>query len=104
VSGRRGGPIREEDGVGELEEGVAPAAEASVERTAEGAKSIGRFHDAPIMRSPMTLCTPYLPKDKGVKMQQPVEKVAIWLVSRSKANPTLPNQGQNTAGKGSLSP
>jgi hypothetical protein len=26
--------------------------EAFVERAAEGAKSIGRFHDAPIMRSP----------------------------------------------------
>ena len=37
MSRRRDGSIRGEDGVGELEEGVAPAAEASVERTAEGA-------------------------------------------------------------------
>jgi hypothetical protein len=52
VGGGRAGAVRGEDGVGELEEGVAPAAEAFVERAAEGAKSIGRFHDVPIMRSP----------------------------------------------------
>jgi hypothetical protein len=50
VDGRRGGSVRTEDGVGELEEGVGPAVEAFVERAAEVAKSIGRFHDAPIMR------------------------------------------------------
>jgi hypothetical protein len=33
---------------------------------------------------------PQLPEN-----QQPVEKVAIWLVGRSKTNPTPPNQ--NTA-------
>jgi hypothetical protein len=52
VSGGRGGTVCGEDGVRELEEGVFPAVEAFVERAAEGAKSIGRFHDAPIMRSP----------------------------------------------------
>jgi hypothetical protein len=52
VSRRRNGAIRGEDGVGELEEGVSPAVEAFVERAAEGAKSIERFHDAPIMHSP----------------------------------------------------
>jgi hypothetical protein len=54
VNGRRDA-IRGEEGVGELEEGVAPAVEAFVERATEGAKSIGRFHDAPIMRSPTVL-------------------------------------------------
>ena len=50
MDGRRGGSVRAEDGVCEFEEGVAPAVEAFVERAAEVAKSIGRFHDAPIMR------------------------------------------------------
>ena len=50
VDGRRGGSVRAEYGVGELEEGVCPAVEAFVERAAEGEKSIGRFHDTPIMR------------------------------------------------------
>jgi len=52
VGGGRGGAVRGEDGVGELEEGICPAVEAFVERAAEGAKSIGRFHDVPIMRLP----------------------------------------------------
>jgi hypothetical protein len=51
VNGRRDGAIRAEDGVGEFEESIVPAVEAFVERVAEGAKSIGRFHDAPIMHS-----------------------------------------------------
>src|SRR5215210_3704112 len=58
VNGRRGG-IRGEEGVGELEEGVGPAVEASVERAAEGAESIRRFHDVPIMHSPSASRTPY---------------------------------------------
>ena len=49
VGGRRGGAVSGEDGVGELEEGVGSAMEASVERAAEGTKSIGRFHGVPIM-------------------------------------------------------
>ncbi|MDP8951870.1 MAG: hypothetical protein M3N18_06485, partial [Actinomycetota bacterium] len=52
VGGGRGGAVRGEDGVCELEEGVFPAVEAFVERAAEGAESIGGFHDVPIMRSP----------------------------------------------------
>jgi hypothetical protein len=60
MSGRRNGTVRTEDGVGEFEEGVASAAEAFVERAAEGLESIGRFHDAPIMHSPRALRTPYL--------------------------------------------
>jgi hypothetical protein len=52
VGGGRGGTVCDEDGVCELEEGVSPAVEAFVERAAEGTKSIGRFHDVPIMRSP----------------------------------------------------
>jgi hypothetical protein len=52
VNGRRDGRVCGEDGVSELEEGVAPTAEAFVERAAEADKSIVRFHDAPIMRSP----------------------------------------------------
>ncbi len=55
VGGRRDGAIRVQDGVGELEEGVASAVEASVERVAEGVESIGRFHDATIMHPPKTL-------------------------------------------------
>ncbi len=61
MSRRRGGAVRGEDGVGEFEEGVAPAVETSVERMAEGLESIGRFHDATIMHSPTTFRTPYLP-------------------------------------------
>jgi hypothetical protein len=55
VDGRRSGSVRAEDGVGELEEGVAPGVKAFVEREAEVAESIGRFHDEPIMRSPRVL-------------------------------------------------
>jgi hypothetical protein len=51
VGGGRGAAVRSKDSVGELEEGVSPAVEAFVERAAESAKSIGRFHDAPIMHS-----------------------------------------------------
>jgi hypothetical protein len=53
VDGRRSGSVRAEDGVGKLEEGVAPSVEAFVERAAEGAKCIGRrFHNVPIMNPP----------------------------------------------------
>jgi len=61
VSGGRDGGLRGEDGVGELEEGVGSAVEAFVERAAEDVQSGGRFHDAPIMRSPTAFRTPYLP-------------------------------------------
>jgi hypothetical protein len=46
VNGRRDG-VRSEEGVGEFEESVAPAVEASVERVAEAVESIGRFHEYP---------------------------------------------------------
>jgi hypothetical protein len=52
VDGRRSGSVRAEDGVGKLEEGVASAVEAFVERATEGANSIGRFHGVPIMHPP----------------------------------------------------
>jgi hypothetical protein len=52
VSRRRGSAVRGEDGIGELEESVFPAVKAFVKRAAEGAKSIVRFHDAPIMHPP----------------------------------------------------
>jgi hypothetical protein len=52
VGGGRGGAIRAQDGVGELEEGVFSAVEALVERAAEGTKSIGRFHGVTIMHPP----------------------------------------------------
>jgi hypothetical protein len=52
VGRRRGGAIRGQDGIGKLEEGISPAAEAFVERAAEGAKSIGRFYGVPIMHPP----------------------------------------------------
>ena len=57
VNGRREGCIRGEDGVGELEESVAPGVEAFVEGVAEAEQSVGRFHDAHIMHSPTTLRT-----------------------------------------------
>jgi hypothetical protein len=58
VDRRRGGSVSTEDGVGELEEGVASAVEAFVEGVAEAVQSIGRFHDAPIMHSPRASRTP----------------------------------------------
>ena len=49
VNGRRDGVVSGEDGVGELEKGIGPVAEAFVvERVAEGvqgAESIGWFHE-----------------------------------------------------------
>ncbi len=54
----RGGSVSTEDGVGELEEGVASAVEAFVEGVAEAVQSIGRYHDAPIMHSPRASRTP----------------------------------------------
>jgi len=65
VSGRRDGGLRGEDGIGQLEEGVGSAVEAIVERAAEGAKSVGRFHDVPIMPPP-TACR-ILPLPAGLK-------------------------------------
>ena len=59
ADGRRVGSVRAEDGVGEFEEGVASAVEASVERAAEVVESIGRFHDAPIMHPSPAFRTPY---------------------------------------------
>jgi hypothetical protein len=61
VSGRRDGRVRTEDGVGELEESIAPTMEAFVEGVAEADKSIGRVHDEHIMHSPTALRTPHLP-------------------------------------------
>jgi hypothetical protein len=55
VGGGRGGTVCGEDGVCELKEGVCPTVEAFVERAAEGAKSIGRFHGVPIMHPPRAL-------------------------------------------------
>ena len=53
VGGGRGGAVRGEEGVGELEEGVFSAVEAFVERAAEDLESIGRrFHGVPIMHPP----------------------------------------------------
>jgi hypothetical protein len=52
VSGGRDGGVSGEDGVGELEEGVGPGAEAVVEVVAEGSESVVvRFHDGTIMHS-----------------------------------------------------
>jgi hypothetical protein len=55
VNGRRG-PIRGEESISELEEGVFSAVEAFVERAAEGTKSIGRFHGVAIMHPPIVFC------------------------------------------------
>ena len=51
VDGGRYGVCAEE-GVGKVEESIGPTVEALVERVAEGAKSVVRFHDATIMHSP----------------------------------------------------
>jgi hypothetical protein len=70
VGGGRGGPgVRGEDGVGELEEGVCPAVEASIERAAEGVESIVGIHDAPIMHSSTDFRTPYLPVELKRKLR-----------------------------------
>jgi hypothetical protein len=69
VDGRRGGSVRAEDGVGELEKSVAPAVEAFVERAAEGLESIARFHDAPIMHPPTATRTPYLSAELKRKLR-----------------------------------
>jgi hypothetical protein len=61
VSGRRDCGVSSENGVGELEESVAPRVEAFVEGAAEAVESVGRFHDEHIMHSPTTLRTPHLP-------------------------------------------
>jgi hypothetical protein len=68
VNRRREGGVRTEDGVGELEESVAPGVEAFVERVAEAMESIGRFHDGHIMPSPRALRTPYLPVELKRKL------------------------------------
>ncbi len=65
---KKGRCVRSEDGVGEFEESVAPAVEASVERVAEAVENIGRFHDVPIMHSPTALRTPYLPVELKCKL------------------------------------
>jgi hypothetical protein len=61
VNRRRDCGVGSEDGVGELEEGIAPRVEAFVEGVAEAVQSVGRFHDEHIMHSPRTLRTPHLP-------------------------------------------
>ena len=50
-----GDRARGEDGVGEFEEGVAPAVQTFVERAAEGVESVRGFHDVLIMHSPTAL-------------------------------------------------
>jgi hypothetical protein len=61
VDRRRESGVRSQDGVGELEESVAPAVEAFLERAVEAVQSVGRFHDEHIMHPPTILRTPYLP-------------------------------------------
>jgi hypothetical protein len=87
VNGRRDGRVRTEDGVGELEEGVAPGVEALVERAAEALESIGRFHDAPIMHPPPAFRTPYLPA--GLKRKLSSSSL-LWICSPSAAPLHLP--------------
>jgi hypothetical protein len=86
VNGRRDGRVRTEDGVGELEEGVAPGVEALVERAAEALESIGRFHDAPIMHPPPAFRTPYLPA--GLKRKLSSSSL-LWICSRISRSPPL---------------
>ena len=62
VNGRRYGAVDGEDGVGELEESVAPGVETLIEGVTEAVESVGRFHDEHIMHSPKalrTLCLPW---------------------------------------------
>src|SRR5215218_4097457 len=68
VGGRRSSAVCGKDGVGELEEGISPAVEAFVERAAEGAKSIVRFHDGRIMHLPTASRTSYLPAELKRKL------------------------------------
>ena len=82
VNGRRESGVRSEDGVGELEEGVAPAGEALViERVAEVVESIGRFHGAPIMHSPRALRTPCLPAWLRRKLSLEDCRASAWAVA-----------------------
>jgi hypothetical protein len=60
---RRGGPVRGEDGVGELEESVGSVVEAFVKRVAEAVESIGWFHDA------LAECFPHSLPASGVRTQ-----------------------------------
>jgi len=75
VNGRRDG-VRSEDSVGEFEESVAPAVEASVERVAEAVENIGRIHDVLIMHSPTALRTPYLPVELKCKLRRFLEELS----------------------------
>src|SRR5215218_3614243 len=69
VGGRRSSAVCGKYGVGELEEGISPAVEAFVERAAEGAKSIVRFHDGRIMHLPTASRTSYLPAELKRKLR-----------------------------------
>jgi len=82
VSGRRNGTVRSEDGIGEFEEGVAPAVEAFVKRAAEGAESIERFHDALIMHSPTASRTYYPSAELKRKLRACLVKVRVRRFSR----------------------
>jgi hypothetical protein len=63
----------------EFEEGVSPAVETFVERAAEGAKSIGRSHDATIMHSPTTFRITYLSAGLKRKLRACLVKVRVNL-------------------------
>lgn len=52
MSGRRGNAVRDEDGIGKLEEIIGPTMEAFVERATKAVESVVGSHDAPILRSP----------------------------------------------------
>jgi hypothetical protein len=87
MNGRRNA-IRSEESVGELEESIGPAVETFLERAAEGAKSIGRSHDATIMHSPTALRILCLPAGLKRKFREKVgrgsQKPHIIMVGRGR--------------------
>ena len=72
---RRGGAVLGEDGVGQLEEGIASEAEAFVERAAEGLENVGRSHDGTIMHPPTAFRLTYLPA--GLKRKLRVGSINV---------------------------
>ena len=90
MSGRREGTVRSEDGIGEFEEGIAPAVEAFVERAAEAVESIGRLHHAPIMHSQRAFRTPCLPAELERKLRDRQAPIFRYRFPRTQATRLAP--------------
>jgi hypothetical protein len=87
---RMGGPVRGEDGVGELEESVGSVVEAFVKRVAEAVESIGWFHDAPIMHSPSAFRTHCLPAELERKLRDRQAPIFRYRFPRTQATRLAP--------------